>query len=45
VIIGVSLTATRENADEILSDEVTGPVWREWYKEGKGTPPAPMKRR
>ena len=26
-------------------EELTGPVWRERYKEGKGTPPAPMKRR
>jgi len=26
-------------------EELTGPVWRERYKEGRGTPPAPMKRR
>ncbi len=25
-------------------EELTGPVWRRSYREGKGTPPAPMKR-
>jgi hypothetical protein len=26
-------------------EELTGPVWRKRYRDGKGTPPAPMKRR
>jgi radical SAM protein with 4Fe4S-binding SPASM domain len=26
-------------------EELTGPVWRQRYREGRGTPPAPMKRR
>ena len=26
-------------------EELTGPVWRERYKQGNGTPPAPMPRR
>jgi hypothetical protein len=25
-------------------EELTGPIWREGYKQGKGTPPAPMRR-
>ena len=26
-------------------EELTGPVWQERYKQGNGTPPAPMQRR
>jgi radical SAM protein with 4Fe4S-binding SPASM domain len=26
-------------------EELTGPVWKERYQQGKGTPPAPMKRK
>jgi hypothetical protein len=25
-------------------EELTGPIWREGYKQGKGTPPSPMRR-
>jgi hypothetical protein len=25
-------------------EDLTGPVWREQYQQGKGTPPGPMKR-